>query len=453
MNAAQHEAIEELSRAVSTWYVRKDSKFYDVENLTTKLSKDDVIRTCMHRLGEEMPHLKLDYQALRDVFRRVIDQKHADPSQSIPVWNGSSVCKPSLNGRYVWQRGAVSVNTWQKPAYRSVPAQPSMAVAKPLLDAAFVREDEREMFLNWLAWCLQNEGDKPTWAPFLYSSTKGSGKSTLCQMVRTLFGEENSVTQNNVDKLTSRFNLPILTSKLVVSEELNLRQDSPQGNALKTYITETTTTSERKGQDAERIEQCCCFLFTSNHLPLWIEAEDRRYYLIELDHDGHAAGPRAAEFAATVEEFRNGLLDDEAVNGLYLALMNRQLPDEFSGKTLNTQKVATPLMKRVFGASEQTRINLLRELLAKAEVHAVSDKIAADIVREELGGNINSTRHLMSEIGWTSTKVKWDGAQFARSVWTEHGFTVGQGKVLGPDGFEEPISEHFKRVPNQETID
>jgi hypothetical protein len=89
----------------------------------------------------------------------------------------------------------------------------------------FLRQAEREMILNWLAWNLQNEDDKPTWAPFLYSRTKGSGKSAFCHLVSVLFGQENSVTQNNVDQLTSRFNMTALHSKLVISEELQLRQD------------------------------------------------------------------------------------------------------------------------------------------------------------------------------------------------------------------------------------
>lgn len=53
------------------------------------------------------------------------------------------------------------------------------------------------------------------------------------------------VTQNNVDKLTGRFNATVLTRKLVICEELNLRQDSPQGNALKTYLTERQIMTER----------------------------------------------------------------------------------------------------------------------------------------------------------------------------------------------------------------
>lgn len=87
------------------------------------------------------------------------------------------------------------------------------------------------MFLNWLAWSLQNEDDKPNWAPFLYSTRMGTGKSTLAMLMARLFGEENSITQNNVDKLTGRFNMTLLKSKLVICEEVNLRPGSGDANA------------------------------------------------------------------------------------------------------------------------------------------------------------------------------------------------------------------------------
>jgi hypothetical protein len=169
------EHVRALTEAVCSWFVRKDSKFYEVENLTTKLSKDDVQRICLHRIAEEFPELEPDKRTMGEVFRRAIDQKHAQPGQSIPVWNGGLVCKPGTGSRLVWERGAVRVNTWVLPSYRDAPAQPTTGVAGEFFDVIFTRAPEKERFLDWLAWNLQNEGDKPKWAPFLYSASKGSG--------------------------------------------------------------------------------------------------------------------------------------------------------------------------------------------------------------------------------------------------------------------------------------
>ena len=62
------------------------------------------------------------------------------------------------------------------------------------------------MLTNWLVWCLQNEDVKPGWAPFLFSAEKSSGKSTFAKVGGLLFGDQNTATENNINKLVSRFN-------------------------------------------------------------------------------------------------------------------------------------------------------------------------------------------------------------------------------------------------------
>lgn len=301
------------------------------------------------------------------------------------------------------------------------------------------------MILNWLAWNLQNEDDKPTWAPFLYSRTKGSGKSTFCHLASVLFGSENSVTQNNVDQLTSRFNMTVLHSKLVISEELQLRQDSTQSNTLKTYITEKTTLSEFKGREAERVEQRCCFVFTTNHLPLWIEAKDRRYYVIEMDHEGHAAGTQAAEFATLVDRLMVELDTPESVARLYNALLSRQLPDSFSAKTLNVAQDATAVMQRIHDSSRQVTLDQLEEHLNERGVNAIPEANLIEFVSKTLRGNVNSLRHMMAGLGWSKSKVKWGGVDYARAIWLRPGFTVDRGKLRGPDGTSEAVSQYLDR--------
>ena len=103
-------------------------------------------------------------------------------------------------------------------------------------------------------------------------------------------------------------------------------------------------------------------------------------------------------------------------------------------------------MKRVLGSSEQTNLNLLREYLAVNELHAVPNAEAARIVREILHANPNSTRHLMSQIGWSANKAKWGGTEFSKSVWTDTGYYVAQGRLTGPDGYEDDLVKHFEKL-------
>lgn len=443
----REEAVQAISKAISSWYVRRDSKYYAVDRLNVKLSKDDVKNACLIRIREEFDQMYCKPEILREVFRRTIEAKHFDREQAIPVWSGGIICLPRHEDRYVWRNGTVEVNAWRKPEYRNIKdVKTELGVAGDFLNVVFPRDAEREKFLDWLSWCMQNEDDKPAWAPLLYSETKGSGKSTLCKLLARLFGEDNTSVQNNVDKLTSRFNMPVLTSKLVISEEVNLPAGSSKGNALKTYITETETVSERKGVDAEKIKQFCCFLFTTNHLPLWIEADDRRYYLIEVDHEGHATGPRAAEFARLTGALHDYMDDGRNIAALYRALMERKQSPEFNAKTLNVVEDATPLMRRVHGASEATRKALLREYLTENGIHALPEQDIVKIVKGDLDGNISSTKHLMTELGWSKDTVKWGGRDFGKVVWVDRGYYAERGKLKGPDGFEEDLTEHFRKA-------
>jgi hypothetical protein len=443
----QSPTVSDVARCISSWYVRRDSKFYDVDRPSVKLSKDDVQRACLLRLSDEFPGTALtDGDVLKEAFHRAIDQKHNIPGESIPVWDGSTISNPGDPSRLLGRRGAVSLNCWKEPSYRRHPGpEGDFRLAYLFIGHLIPRHKERMKFLDWLAWCLQNEADKPAWAPFFYSETKGSGKSTLCELLSRLFGDENTAIQNNVDKLTSRFNLPILAKKLVICEELNLRPDSSHGNALKTYITESRVMSERKGVDAEAVEQRCCFVFTSNHLPLWIEENDRRYYLIEVDHAGHATGPRAAEFAELVGQLRQAIDDPAFLLAFYRTLMRRTPANDFSAKTLNVVADATPLSRRVHGASELATVTLAREYLAEMGQHAVPEADVARIIVDELKGNMNQAKHLMTKLGWSRTSVKWGGKDYVRALWVDSGYWIDRGMLRGPGEYAQPLTAHLDK--------
>lgn len=437
--------IDMLIRSVSSWYVRRDSKYYSLDNLSRKLSKDDVQRACIFRFREKHPNVTIDNNMIKEVFKTSIDAKHSMVGASVPVWDSGLVCAAGNDDLVLWQNGSVAVNTWKRPAYRSVVAQDrGCEVATEFLDAFFTRKEELQKFLDWLAWCLQNEGDKPAWAPFFYSPTKGSGKSTLSKLVGRLFGEENTVTLNGVEKLTSRFNATVLTSKLVVLEEVALKTESPQSNAMKTFITEKEATVELKGQEAERIEQLCCFLLTTNHLPTWIEKDERRYYLIDVDHDGHSSGPKSKEFAGICARLHLFLENDNNVASFYAALMQRRLTEGFSAKTLNITEDATPLMEQIQGASEVTVRGQMEELLDEKGQCAIPESDVVLIVTDVLGASLNSTRHLMSDLGWLKKKVKWGGKNFARAIWIKKGFNVANGNIYGPKGYAQELVKHFE---------
>lgn len=432
--------VTTLSKAVSSWYVRRENHFYSVRNPSSSINQSDLQRACLFRIRDEFPEFEFDKEVLKRVFSKSIEARHTDQERSIPVWGRSQVCQPDVDSRVVWEEGTVSLNAWHRPEYRTGETDDGKpGVYVELLNQMFPREEDREVFTNWLAWCLQNEADKPMWAPFLYSRAKGTGKSTLCTLVTALFGRENSMVLNNVSEVTAKFNMPILLSKLVVCEELQLRPDSKEGNRLKTYLTETETSSEAKGRDIERIKQCCCFLFTSNHLPIWIEADERRYFVIDVDHSGHASGDDAREFGDLVKKVHDFMSNPAELRGLYRWLMERRIPNSFNAKSLNSTELTSPIMERIQGASRQVLSQQLEEILNERKVFAISQNDLMTVFVERLKANTGRIRHLMTELGWTSVTAKWGGKDYGRAAWVHPHYQLVRGKVLGPRGYHESM--------------
>lgn len=387
-----------LSKQVSTWFVRSQNHFFDVDRINSGLPQPHLQKICVQRIAQKFPELEITNEILKEVFQRVITETHTDPEQSIPIWDGTTRCCPGNQARVIREGEMVSINTWRVPEYRKQGLQDAdSAWFDAFLERIFPHAIDRVVFKDWLSWCLQNESDKPGWAPFLYSRRKGTGKSTLCRLAEVLFGAENTITQNSVSKLTGRFNKPLLDSKLIISEELQLKPDSSQGNTLKTYITEKVTTSEVKGREVEKVKQFCCFLFTTNHLPLWIEADERHYYVIEVDHSGHASGPDAEDFGDAVAEFCAIMDDQQAIARLYNALMQHKPSNSFNSRSLNLSAIETPVMKQIMGASKEVQLQQLDELLAEKGVFAIGQRELARVFSEDLKINANRIKYMMPD--------------------------------------------------------
>lgn len=442
--------IEQLILALSSRYVRRENRFFNIERPNQSLSNRDVQQAFLHQLPTIVPTAVVTSDMLKRVFFTAIEQKQTDTKRTIPVWGGTIQCVPGCPERIIWQStGTVVLNSWKPPEYRASVDDPDSTALLRFIVRLFPLREELIRVLDWLAWCLQNEAEKPAWALMLYSREKGTGKSTFCDIARHLFGHENTATQNNVDKLTSKFNGTVLGSKLIISEEVTLRPDSTQSNTLKTYITDKWVLSERKGFEAERLPLISCFLFTSNHLPTWLEEGERRYYVIDTGHSGHASGPEAAEFSALVGEVAAALNNPANVRALYEGLMSRKLNAEFNPHSLDSVRHGTALMKRLQSSSRATNLDQLDEFLNREGRKVMTQTDVKVYVTKEFHVSGNSVRHLMTEVGWTQYTVKWGGVDYARAIWARPGYTVVDGNIIGSDGSIEAVCDHLALAGTQ----
>jgi hypothetical protein len=437
---------DQLIRLLASRYLRQENRFYHIDHPNQPLSRRDVEQTFMRTVGQELPEIVLTPETLKTVFKVGIQLQHTSQEHTVPVWSGQLRSYPGQEGRLIWNaNGTATINTWRMPAYRQRGVnQASYGRFGPLLKTLFPNPAERKRVLDWVAWTLQNENDRPAWSLLLYSKAKGTGKSTFCDVLKALHGIANSTTQNNVDSLVTRFNTQVLVSRLVVCEELSLKSESRQSNALKTYITDADTLTERKGREAERTPLISCFVFTTNHLPTWLESGERRYYIVQTDHDGHASGPRAAAFAEVVAGVYEALANPDEVAALYNALMQRRVSESFNPKSLNTERDGTAVMRQLLGTSGETMLEQLAEYLDSSGHGVIPQSEVQDHITKELRQNGNRTRHMMQELGWSYAKLKWGGKDYARVLWIKPGFHVADGNVIKPDGGVEAISEHLR---------
>ncbi|SMO85093.1 hypothetical protein SAMN06265380_11242 [Ruegeria faecimaris] len=216
-----------LARQISKWVVRYKNQFYLPERPSHPLSQAEAKRICLGRMRSNYPTMEFTPGHVRAVFQRAFEEIHDDPSQNVRIWNGTTKCRPDIKEPIIPEGDTVALNAWNEPAYRDLAvADADTTMFDRFLERIFGHEADRRVVKDWVSWGLQNEAEKLAWALFFYSRYKGTGKCTLCTLITKLFGEENSITQNSVAKLTGKFNKPILDSKLVVSEELQLKPDS-----------------------------------------------------------------------------------------------------------------------------------------------------------------------------------------------------------------------------------
>ncbi|MDV7272129.1 DUF5906 domain-containing protein [Thioclava sp. A2] len=429
--------LSNILQTIAQWYVRKDSRYYDVEEPGPAFSRDDVERLIIQRIKEEFPGADLSEDAIRQLLQVLIKDIFVDPRRSIPIWSGLRQSMPGNPNRLTFKRMAATINTWREPSYRQLSGvTANWGLFGKFMETTFQRQDERDMLINWLAWCLQNEDDKPGWAPFLFSLEKGSGKSTFAKVAGLLFGEHNFATENNINKLVSRFNAPILEKKLVICEELYLPPGSDKANAIKTFITERQAVTEHKFNAVQQVDQVCCFIFITNHKPIWLEEGDRRFYVVHVDHEGHRLGPQGAQYAALVADLLEELRDPRALAALYAAIMAHALPSDFNAHSLDVNAKATALMRELQESSIDVSRKGVEEYLNAQNVIAVTFNGLKDLVEQRLGTKVTALKHVLADLGWSNKNAKWGNSDYRRVIWLRPGYQLVGDRIKGPGNWE-----------------
>ena len=439
-------SIKEILRLVSGWFVKKDNKYHDVNNLQTTYQAQDLKQVIVSRIKVLFPNLKLTNKGLKEFFLVLLDPPiiNADPEENIPVWSGHTVCLPANTQKVSFKDGVATVNLWEYPAYRRGESTLGTAFDEFL---AFVtpNETERDVFLNWLAWSLKHEEQKPRWAVMLYSQKQGTGKTVLTDLVKDLFGVANTSRINGVRQLVARFNKEVLQHKLVVVEEIEVRKGSKEANQVKTLITEDSTTVEAKGLPSSVEPINCAFIMTTNNLPTWLEEADRRFYILNFDHEGYNNGGKDYEkFVGLVKALKDQVSTPAGIKGIYDELMARDLTDH-NAMSLDVMKHSTSLMKELKVLTPDVVKEELREILEANNIVFFTSKQAKQLMEMFAKREANAQTHLFTELGYKKARFAWGGVKSQKACWYMPSADPERGEVL-VGGIRVPIGLHLEKV-------
>ena len=445
-------SYDEILRLVSGWFVKKDNKFFDVNNLQTAYQAQDLKQVIVSRIKVIFPTLKLTDKDLKDFFLVLLDPpiSNANPEKNIPVWSGHTVSLPTNSQKILFRDGVATVNLWEYPAYRRTGGVSGSAF-DAFLSYVIPNEAERNVFLNWLAWCLKHEEQKPRWAVMLYSQKQGTGKTVLTELVRDLFGVSNTSRINGVRQLVARFNKEVLQHKLVVVEEIELRKGSKEANQVKSLITEDSTTVEAKGLPSSVEPINCAFLMTTNHLPTWLEDADRRFYILSFDHEGYNNGGADYEtFIGLVKNLKAQISTPAGLKGIYDDLMARDLTDH-SPMSLDIRRHSSSLMKELQILSPDVVKQELDEVLRGNNIVFLTSKQATELINKYASREANAQTHLFTELGYKKARFAWGGDKSQKACWYLPSAKPGQGELL-VGGIRAPMGQQVAKV-NELLID
>lgn len=445
---------EEVLRIVSSWYVKKNTYFHDVRNLQVKYQALDVKQVIVQRMHEVFPKWTLAPQGWQNFFKVLLDPpvNILNPEKTIAVWSGRRVSKPANRQKIFFKEGTAIINIWSQPEYRRELASKadSDTAFDEFLEYVFPEQTDREMFIKWLAWSLRYEGDKPSWAVMLFSEKQGTGKTTLTEVVKALFGPENTARTNGVGKLVGRFNKEVLEQKLVLVEEVDVKKGSAQANSLKSLITEDSTMVEAKGMPLYVEQIYCAFLMTTNHLPLWLEDSDRRFFVLEFDHQGFPNGGADYDmFSALCGRVKDQISTLKGIKGIYDKLMSVEVSRDF-GKKLDVTRHKTSVMDRIGEMAPDVAMQLIEEQLDEHLIYFLTSEDAAKLIKKITYRDINSQNYLFESLGWKKKKFSWDAGPQKRCWYREANPdypTSGSKGVWLAGSFRSPVMSDARGDP------
>jgi hypothetical protein len=285
------------------------------------------------------------------------------------------------------------------------------------MDFILPNEDERELFLDWLAYKLQNPADRSYAIIMVAEDTFGIGRSWIKSMLYiVLQGKVQSATLSQlIGKGTSaekNYNDWAACCQFIVVEEAkdNLAQnDFYQGYETFKQNVDTRVTPIRVNPKYERTRQDFMYfnalIFTNHADALALPEGDRRVCVL--------TNPTKVKSEAYYERLNDALNDDEA-GAVYHFLMRRDVsgyshvkPPMTPGKSIMIERNRPPSDEIEANILVHCTGDILTKKMLKSQVIRAANELDYDNIASSSGGII---RHLWGKMG--ALREEKNGARY-----------------------------------------
>ncbi len=174
------------------------------------------------------------------------------------------------------------LNLWT--GFSCKPVEGDWSQIRWLIEEALCAGDRRasDYVLDWIAWKVQNPDRLPGVA-LAFKGAKGAGKTTLGELVASLFGSHGLVLSQR-EHLTGKFNAHLGTACFVLCDEVDFKHAAGREDSqLKKLVTDRSSMIERKGIDiTASINRLGVMLATNADVVVPASADERRYAVFEV---------------------------------------------------------------------------------------------------------------------------------------------------------------------------
>ena len=349
---------------------------------------------------------------------------------ALRVW-GVDTCNdteynPAIKSIMFKRDGRQYLNTYRPELLPQIPHQmlPEHHAAVDTLlahtELLIPNERERNIFLDYLAFCVQQPGRKVRWAPLLIGM-EGDGKTAFTVLMGLVLGPRNCRVLNN-STLESQFTGWATGQHFIGVEELKLHNQNKVDiyNNLKPIISNDQIEVHPKGRDPYNVPNVANLLMLTNFddaVP--ISRNDRRVFFIRSPFYGAGVETLAAAIKVktglTLREFHHQLFDialKKHAGALRRWFLERAISPDFdpdgrapetSMRDVAVDLSSTDIEVAISGVLEEGGVGIYPTLASTSHVTAaVRD-------RYELDPRGHTVSVAMGKLGWTNygKPVRW----------------------------------------------